>query len=85
MGSDMIGLVAFDFVLGTVFRSAMRVALVVKICGMDGDDDPRHSARLGIPAHMIANLESLSHVVRSSLPAAHLSKLSGAIVICDAM
>ena len=31
MGRDVIGLVAFDFVLRIVFRGAMRMALVVEI------------------------------------------------------
>ena len=61
---DMIGLVAFDLVLGIIFRGAMRMALVVKISGVDGDDGPQHPACLGIPVYVIADLESPS----SSIP-----------------
>jgi hypothetical protein len=66
MGCDMIGLVAFDLVLGIVFRRVMHITLVVKIFGVDGNDGPRHSTGLGIPAYMIANLEPLSHLMNSS-------------------
>src|SRR5574340_386781 len=48
MGGDMVGLVAFDFVLGIVFRGVMHMALVVKVSGVDRDDGARHPARLGI-------------------------------------
>jgi hypothetical protein len=62
---DMIGLVAFDLVLGIIFGGVMRMAFVVKISGVDGDDAPRHPACLGIPAYVIADLESPSHLVDS--------------------
>ncbi len=38
MGSDVVGLVALDFVLGIVGRGAMGVALVVEVRGVDFDD-----------------------------------------------
>ena len=38
MGGDMVGLVAFDFVLGIVFRGVVSMALVVKILGVDDND-----------------------------------------------
>jgi hypothetical protein len=40
VGGDMIGLVAFDFVLWIILRGVMRIALVVKISGVNGDDGP---------------------------------------------
>src|SRR5687767_9878104 len=61
VGRDMIGLVALDLVLGIVFRRAMPMALVVEIPGVDGDDGPGHPASLGVPAHMIPNLERPCH------------------------
>ena len=74
MSRDMIGLVALDFVLRIVFRGVMHMALVVKVSGVDRHDGARHPARLGIPAYVIADLESLSHLVDSSfLPKARLS------------
>jgi hypothetical protein len=36
MSGDMIGLVAFDFVLGIVFRSVMHMPLVLEVRGVDG-------------------------------------------------
>src|SRR5688572_20563339 len=61
VGRDMIGLVALDLVLGIVFRRAMPMALVVEIPGVDGDDGPGHPASLGVPAHMIPDLERPCH------------------------
>src|SRR5215472_3518870 len=73
----MSGLVAFDLVLGIVFGGMMHMAFVVKISGVDGDDGPRHPACLGIPAYVIADLESPSHLVDSLfLTAAVLSMRS---------
>jgi hypothetical protein len=57
---DMIGFVAFDFVLRIVFRSVMDMTFVIKVRGMEGDDGPCDAASFGIPAYMIAYLESLS-------------------------
>ena len=62
MSCDMIGFIAFDFVLRIVLRSVMDVALIVEVSGVDGDDRPRYSTGLGIPTDMIANFESLSHL-----------------------
>jgi hypothetical protein len=78
MSGDMIGLVAFDFVLGIVFRSVMHMPLVLEVRGVDGNDCPCHSTRFGIPAYMIANLEHPSHLVDSSFllpPSAYATSL----------
>ena len=61
MGGDVIGLVAFDFILGVVFRGVTPMTLVVKIFGVDGDNSPRDPTRLGLPVYLIANLERFSH------------------------
>jgi hypothetical protein len=61
MGRDMIGFVAFDLVLGIVFRGTMRMTFVVEVPGVNGDDGPGHPTGLGIPAYMVADLESLGH------------------------
>jgi hypothetical protein len=61
----MVGLIAFDFVLGIVLRSVMDMTLVIEVSGMDGDDRPRYPAGLGIPAHVIADLEAPSHIADS--------------------
>jgi len=57
MGGDMIGLVAFDLILGIGLRCAMAMTFIVEIPSMDGDDGPRHDTGFGIPAYMIANFE----------------------------
>jgi hypothetical protein len=67
VGRDMIGFVAFDFVLRIVFRSVMDMTFVIEVRGMDGDDRPCHTASFGIPAYMIAYLESPIHLSDSSL------------------
>jgi hypothetical protein len=67
MSRDMIGLVAFDFILGIVFRGVTYMPLVVEVLGVDSNDCPRHPTRFGIPTYMIVDLEPLSHLVDSSL------------------
>ena len=62
MGRDMVGLVAFDLILGIVFRGVMHMPLVVEVAGVDGYDRPRYPAGFGIPAHVIADLESFGHL-----------------------
>jgi hypothetical protein len=65
VGGDVIALVAFDFILGIVRRGVMHIALIVEVAGVDGDDRPRDMAGLGVPSHMIANLEPLGHRMNS--------------------
>jgi hypothetical protein len=67
VGRDMIGFVAFDFVLRIVFRSVMDMTFVIKVRGMDGDDRPCHTASFGIPAYVIAYRESPIHLSDSLL------------------
>jgi hypothetical protein len=62
VGRDMIGFVAFDFVLRIVSRSVMDMTFVIKVRGMDGDGSPCRAANFGIPAYMIAYLESPIHL-----------------------
>jgi hypothetical protein len=40
MGRDMIGLVAFDFVLRIIFRGVMDVTFVVEVSRVNGNDRP---------------------------------------------
>ena len=58
---EVVGLVALDFILWVVFLLAMHMALVVEVPGVNGDDRSRDPAGLGIPADMIADLESSGH------------------------
>jgi hypothetical protein len=62
MGRDVIGLVAFDFVLGIVFRCVMHVALIVEVSGVNSDNGPGHLTRFGIPTYVIANLKRFCHL-----------------------
>jgi len=62
VGRDMIGLVAFDLVLGIVFAGVMRVSLVVEVCRMHLDDRSRHVTSLGIPADVITDFEPFRHL-----------------------
>ena len=61
VGRDMIGLVAFDFVLRVFCRGVMRVPFVIEVFGVNGDDGSADSAGFGIPADVIAYLECLGH------------------------
>lgn len=64
---NVIGLVALYLVLRIVFGSVMGMTLVVEVAGMNLDDRPRHPPRLGIPAHVLADIESLGHLTNFSL------------------
>jgi hypothetical protein len=61
MRSNMIGLVALDLILRIVGGGVMRVALIFEIADVNLGDRSAYAARLGIPAHMIANFECSSH------------------------
>jgi len=63
---DMVRPVASDLVLGIVPRGMTDMTLVIEIAGMNGDDRPRHPARLRVPTYMIADPEPLAHRVNSS-------------------
>jgi hypothetical protein len=39
----------------------MHIAFIVEIAGVDGDDRSRDMTGLGVPPHMIADLEPLGH------------------------
>jgi hypothetical protein len=61
----MVGLVALDFILGIVLRGMVGMSLVIEVFGVDRDDSAGHATGLGIPACMIANFESLRHLLDS--------------------
>jgi hypothetical protein len=63
MQGDVNGLVAFDFVLRLVLGGVMRVALVIRVLRMDLDNPAADMPGLGIPGDVIADFETLSHVV----------------------
>lgn len=66
MSRDMLGLVAFNFILGIIFRRVMSMTFVVEVAGMNLDDRARYPSRLRIPAHVIADFELLGHLPNSS-------------------
>jgi len=68
MRGHVIALVALDLVLRILGRGAVRVALVVEIADMHGDYRAGHMAGLGIPPHMVADLEWRDHRLHSFSP-----------------
>src|SRR5262249_8282070 len=66
MQCDVIGLVAFDLVLRIVRTGVMYIAFIVYILGVHPHYPAGDPARLGIPAHMIADLEHSRHDSRAS-------------------
>jgi hypothetical protein len=67
VGGDMVGLVALDFVLGIIIRGMVDMSLVVEVFGVDRNNGARYPAGFGVPTHMIADFESLGHLLGSSL------------------
>src|SRR5580692_2766403 len=65
VGRDMIALVAFDLILRIVRRGVMHITLIVEVAGVDGNDRSRNMTGLGVPSHMIADLELVGHRVNS--------------------
>src|SRR5438094_8493668 len=58
---NVIGLIAFDFVLGFVLAGVVDVSFVVHVLCMHLDDFPADPPSLGIPAYTVTHLESLCH------------------------
>jgi hypothetical protein len=63
MHSDMIRLVAFDFILRLIFSGMMSVALVIRVSRMDFDNPAADVPGLGIPSDVIALFETFSHLI----------------------
>jgi hypothetical protein len=63
MHSDMIRLVAFDFILRLIFSGMMSVALVIRILRMDPDNPATDVTGLGIPSDVITLFEMFSHLI----------------------
>src|SRR5262249_31227717 len=73
--SDVIGLVALDLVLRIVRARMMDVALVAHVGRVDPYDTAADPASFGIPAYVIADLESLCHDRTSGPDASFLGSL----------
>lgn len=58
---NVIGLITLDLVLRIVLTCVMDVAFVVHIARMHSHDVATDPTSLGIPGHVIANFECLSH------------------------
>lgn len=65
MCSNVISFVAFNFVLGFVFRSTMDVPLVIEVACMNSNDLAGNPARFAIPANMVALFEFRCHLACS--------------------
>jgi hypothetical protein len=61
--SDVIGLVAFDFVLRIILARVMDVAFVVHVARMHPDDTATDPASFRIPTYVIADFECPCHTV----------------------
>ena len=57
----MIRLVALDLILWVVRAGVVDVAFVIHVFGMHPHDPTGDPARFGIPAHVIAELETSCH------------------------
>src|SRR6516225_2428159 len=58
---NVIGFVAFDFVLGLVLAGVVDVSFVIYVLCIHLDDFPADPSGLRIPAHMVTHLESSRH------------------------
>lgn len=61
MEGDVIGLAALDLVSRCIHAGVVGVAIDIEIAGMNPRHRATNSPSLGIPAHMIANVEAPSH------------------------
>ena len=66
MHSDMIRLVAFDFILRLIFSGMMSVALVIRVSRMGLDNPAADVPGLGIPSDVIALFETFSHILANA-------------------
>src|SRR6516162_4811014 len=58
---NVIGFVAFDFVLGFVLAGVVDVSFVIHVLCVRLDDFPADPSGLRIPAHTVTHLESSRH------------------------
>lgn len=61
MHGDMVGFIAFDFILRLIWSGVMRVSFVIYVLGMDLDNFPADMSGLGIPGDVIADFETFRH------------------------
>jgi hypothetical protein len=59
----MVCFIAFYFVLRLVLAGVMRVPLVIDVLRMDLDNPAADMPGLGIPGDVVADFESLSHLI----------------------
>jgi hypothetical protein len=62
MHRDMVRLIAFDFILRLIRVGVMRVSFVVDVVCVNPDNPAADTSGLGIPGHVIADLETFLHV-----------------------
>ena len=61
MDRDMVGFIALDQILGRFSRSVMHVSLEPGVGGDLLGDDSANAASLGIPSHVVADVEHFRH------------------------
>src|SRR6266446_1714919 len=59
---DVVGLVAFDFVLGFVLARVVDVSFVIHVLRMHLGDSPADPPGLRVPADTVMQLESFCHL-----------------------
>lgn len=67
MHGDVIGFVAFDFILRFVWTGVAGVALVIRVSSMDLSDRAADVAGFRIPRNVIADFKTFAHL-RTSIP-----------------
>jgi hypothetical protein len=57
MGGDVVGFVAFYFVLRVVDGGVVSVTFVIEIFGVNFDDPATDASSFGVPTYVVADLE----------------------------
>src|SRR5699024_5419595 len=85
VGSDVVGLVALDLVLRLVLARPAHVPLVVEVLRVDLGDRPGHLTGLGVPPHVVPDLELGAHPFLLISPLTyirqHAARVSGRVRI----
>jgi hypothetical protein len=73
MYRNVITFVTPDFILRRIAARMMDMAIVIDVPGMDPDDPAADASGLGVPGHVIADLECLPQYGASSAKIFHFS------------
>ena len=76
MHGDMVGLIALDFILWLLGTGVMGMSLVIHVSLMHLDNPAADVSGLGIPADVVADLETFRHFVLDHMVTSHTTTLS---------